>query len=203
MGDEKWTVLITPDKYSHSDLVQSNVYYKYTTDQSGVLAPTLWTDKLRRLSPPTPVEPVVSVTMEQNFTEWRLEYSFPNFFISAPGAWIGVNVNLEFTAEGGWSWNEADWKFEFDLSGWAADVISEGAVLNVDSETGRAVARFLGKVIREQTLKLVFVVTANIELETLERSAAVLGSILLAFWSQEITLRRERLRAPASDRQEH
>lgn len=184
-------------KRSTSDLVQADVAYKYHTGQTGALKPISWEDKLKRVTPPKPVVPKISVEMEQNFTTWRIEYSFPNFFISAPGAWLGVNIDLQMNADGGWSWNETGWKLEFDLSKWASDVVSEGVVLNVDSTIGRVVARFLGKILDQQRMKLVFIVTANLELETLERASALIGVISLAFWSQEIVLRRARLRSPS------
>lgn len=199
-GEETWNILKLDNKRSVSDLVQANVVYKYHTGQTGKLKPQSWTDKLKKLTPPAPADPVISATMEQNFVEWRFEFSFPNFFISAPGAWIGVNIDVVMDADGGWSWNENDWNLEFDLAKWASDVVSEGAVLNVDTVTGRLIARFLGKALSSQTMKLVFTVTTNIQLETLVQLAATLGAVTLSFWSQELTLQRLRLGPSSSVR---
>lgn len=147
-----------------------------------------------RVSPPRPVTPAIAVTQEQGALTWVFEYSFPNFFVAYAGNWVGLNIDFNFNTRGELSFNDNSWVVEFDLSKFAADVVAEGEFLEVNSEVGRLVSRYLGRALKGSTCKVRFVVTANIDVTSLDTGSSIVVAAVLTLWAKNVVLSRNRLR---------
>lgn len=147
-----------------------------------------------RVSPPRPIMPVIAVTQEQNALTWTFEYSFPNFFVAYAGNWVGLNVDFNFNTRGELSFNNDSWTVEFDLSKFASDVVAEGEFLEVNSEVGRLVSRYVGRAIKGTTCRVRFIVTANIDVTSLDPGSSIVVAAVLMIWAKNIVLSRNRLR---------